>query len=135
MISSRIRRASVLIGWVPLFQGWAEWWGINLHFVNSHHTLETFVDFVAEALLDFQPGTRWMYSGTVGLDVIARIIEVTSGQPFNVFVQENIFNPLDMRDPHWWNDSPVEKQSQFVVRTDSGVKDKGRKLDAATTKK
>ena len=121
MISSRIRRASVLIGWVPL--------------VNSHHTLETFVDFVAEALLDFQPGTRWMYSDTVGLDVIARIIEVTSGQPFNVFVQENIFNPLDMRDPHWWNDSPVEKQSQFVVRTDSGVKDKGRKLDAATTKK
>jgi len=109
--------------------------GNKTEFVNRDHTLETFVDFVAEALLDFQPGTRWMYSGTIGLDVVARIIEVTSGQPFNVFVQENIFNPLDMRDTHWWNDSPVEKQSRLVVRPDSGVKDKGKKFDAATTKK
>ena len=109
--------------------------GNKTEFVNSDHTLETFVDFVAEALLDFQPGMRWMYSGTIGLDVVARIIEITSGQPFNVFVQENIFNPLDMRDTHWWQDSPLEKQSRLVVRPDSGVKDKGKKIDAATTKK
>ena len=69
------------------------------------------------------------------LDVIERIIEVTSGQPFNVFVQQNIFNPLDMRDTHWWNDSPLEKQSRMLERPHGGEKDKGNKLDVATAKK
>ena len=78
----------------------------KIEFVNSDHTLETFVDVVARALFSFQSGTRWMCSGTVGVDVIASIIEVISGQSFNMFSQEHIFNPLDMRDTHWWNDSP-----------------------------
>ena len=54
-----------------------------------------------------------MYSPGTGLDVVARIIEITSGQPFNEFVQENIFDPLDMKDTHW--KVPLEKYSRVVV--------------------
>ena len=64
-------------------------------------TLATWIPKVAAGPLDFQPGARWAYSGTVGLDVIARIIEIVSGTLFNEFVQERIFDPLDMKDTHW----------------------------------
>ena len=41
--------------------------GNKIKFVNSGYTLETFTDVVAKALLDFQPGTRWIFSGTIDL--------------------------------------------------------------------
>jgi len=83
-------------------------------------TLATWIPRVAAGPLDFQPGSRWMYSGTVGLDVVARIIEIVSGKPFNVFVQERIFDPLDMKDTHW--NIPKEKIPRLVViRGDKGT--------------
>ena len=51
--------------------------------------------------LDFQPGTRWAYSGGVGLDVVARIIEIVSKTPFDVFLRERLFEPLGMNDTHF----------------------------------
>lgn len=75
--------------------------------------LETWIPQVAAGPLDFQPGTRWAYSGTVGLDVVARIIEIVSGQRFNEFVQKRIFDPLDMKDTCW--NLPKEKVSRLVV--------------------
>ena len=62
-------------------------------------TLATWIPIVAEGPLNFQPGTRWGYGG--GLDVVARVIEIVSGTPFNDFVQERIFDPLNMKDTHW----------------------------------
>ena len=56
-------------------------------------TLASWIPKVAAGPLDFQPGTRWAYSGTVGLDVVARIVEITSGTPFNEFVQSRILDP------------------------------------------
>ncbi len=85
----------------------------------SEETLGSFIDKVAAGPLDFQPGARWMYSGTIGLDVVARIIEITSGQPFNEFVQDNIFDPLDMEDTFW--NIPASKYPRLVtVLNDKG---------------
>ena len=41
----------------------------------------------ARVPLDFQPGTLWRYSGLAGFDVLSRIVEVASGQPFDQFLQ------------------------------------------------
>ena len=71
---------------------------------------------MASGPLDFQPGSRWGYS--IGLDVVARIIEITSGQPYNEFVHENIFDPLDMKDTYWFNSIPPEKRSRLVALPD-----------------
>ena len=49
-------------------------------------TLATNVPKYGEMNLDFQPGSRWQYSGATGLDVVARIIEIESGMPFDQFV-------------------------------------------------
>ena len=76
-------------------------------------TLASWIPRVAAGPLDFQPGTRWAYSGTVGLDVVARIIEIVSGTPFNEFVQTRIFDPLDMKDTHW--NVPEDKLDRMPV--------------------
>ena len=48
--------------------------------------------------LDFQPGTLWRYSGLAGFDVLSRIVEVVSGQPFDQFLKQRLFDPLGMKD-------------------------------------
>ncbi len=62
-------------------------------------SLETFADRLAEFPLVYQPGTRWSYS--MGLDLMGRVIEVVSGQPFARFLQERFFDPLAMADTHF----------------------------------
>ena len=74
-------------------------------------TLATWIPIVAEGPLNFQPGTRWGYGG--GLDVVARIIEIVCGMPFNDFVQKRIFDPLDMKDTHWV--VPKDKLHRMLV--------------------
>jgi CubicO group peptidase (beta-lactamase class C family) len=43
-----------------------------------------------------QPGERWMYH--TGADVLGVLIARASGQPFESFLQERLFEPLGMRD-------------------------------------
>jgi CubicO group peptidase (beta-lactamase class C family) len=44
----------------------------------------------------FQPGARWSYSASP--DILARLIEVFSGMSSAEFLQERIFDPLEMKD-------------------------------------
>ena len=62
--------------------------------------LETMVAKLSKFPLLAQPGERWIYG--FHSDVLARIVEVVSGQPFNVFLRERIFEPLEMRDTGFW---------------------------------
>ena len=52
--------------------------------------------------LDFQPGTRWAYSAQYGFDVLARVVEVASGMPFDRFARQRIFDPLGMKDTFFY---------------------------------
>ena len=54
------------------------------------------VDTVAGLPLIFHPGTRWHYS--ISHDVMGRLIEVIAGQPFDRFLSERLFQPLNMPD-------------------------------------
>ena len=91
----------------------------NLDRPGASDTLASWIPKVAAGPLGFRPGTRWAYSGTVGLDVVARIIEVVSGTPFNELVQTRIFDPLDMKDTHWI--VPKDKLDRMpVISNDKG---------------
>ena len=57
-------------------------------------SLTLFADRLAELPLVYEPGTQWSYS--VGLDLMGRVIEVVSGKPFDVFLQDRLFGPLGM---------------------------------------
>lgn len=58
--------------------------------------LASAVDFWASLPLLFTPGTEWNYS--LATDVLGRLVEVVSGQPFDVFVADRITGPLGMAD-------------------------------------
>jgi CubicO group peptidase (beta-lactamase class C family) len=46
--------------------------------------------------LDFQPGEKWSYSNS-GYVLLGAIIEKVSGQPYEAFLQQSIFTPLNMK--------------------------------------
>ncbi|MCY4514232.1 MAG: serine hydrolase, partial [Candidatus Tectomicrobia bacterium] len=60
------------------------------------YTLQDMVDTLAELPLEFSPGTRWNYS--VATDVTGYLVEVISGQRFDAYLLEHIFQPLGMTD-------------------------------------
>ncbi len=57
-------------------------------------TLEAFMGKLAKAPLRYQPGERWMYS--LATDVCGALVERLSGRTLDVFLQEEIFEPLGM---------------------------------------
>ena len=61
-------------------------------------TLATYIPKLGAVPLDFQPGTLWRYSGLAGYDVLARVVEVASGQTFEAFLRERLLEPLGMPD-------------------------------------
>ena len=61
-------------------------------------TLADYIPRLASAPLDFQPGTRWSYSPAAGIDVLGRVVEVVSGQTFDRFLKQRLFDPLGMKD-------------------------------------
>ena len=60
--------------------------------------LASLVPRLATVPLDFQPGSRWRYSGLAGIDTLSRVVEVASGMPFDEFLGKRIFEPLGMND-------------------------------------
>jgi CubicO group peptidase (beta-lactamase class C family) len=64
--------------------------------VNPATTLAEMMDVLADLPLVFHPGTSWEYS--VATDVLARLVEVISGQRFDAFIQSRILGPLGMVD-------------------------------------
>ncbi|HEY7448915.1 MAG TPA: serine hydrolase domain-containing protein [Vicinamibacterales bacterium] len=61
-------------------------------------SLATYIPKLASVPLDFQPGTLWRYSGLAGFDVLSRIVEIVSGETFDRFLKQRIFDPLGMKD-------------------------------------
>ena len=57
-----------------------------------------------------EPGEVWEYS--LGVDVLARIVEVVSGQPFDQFLETRLFKPLGMVDTGFF--VPPDKLSRLV---------------------
>lgn len=59
-------------------------------------TLREFADKLGRVPLLYDPGKRWCYS--LATDVCGALVEIISGQPFEVFLQERILQPLGMVD-------------------------------------
>jgi CubicO group peptidase (beta-lactamase class C family) len=86
--------------------------------------LEEFVDRLMEIPLANQPGELWRYS--VGIDVLARVVELASGSRLDEFLRERIFAPLGMIDTGFH--VPAENHHRFATMYGSADV-----LDPATT--
>jgi CubicO group peptidase (beta-lactamase class C family) len=78
---------------------------------NPNTTLADMVDVLAELPLIYHPGTSWEYS--LAIDVVARLIEVISGQSFDTFIKARILDPLGMVDTGFV--VPEKDRSRFVA--------------------
>ena len=63
---------------------------------ESQQNLQEFVNVLSTIPLEFSPGTAWNYS--VSTDVCGYLIEVISGKTLDMFLEEEIFQPLGMAD-------------------------------------
>ena len=64
--------------------------------LSKDQTLADMIDKLGAMPLRHQPGSRWYYS--IATDVQGYLVEVLSGQPFDEFLQERLFDPLRMVD-------------------------------------
>ncbi len=66
---------------------------------------------LAQLPLAFQPGTAWRYS--MSYDVLARLVEIVSGEAYDVFLREHLFAPLGMVDAGFY--VAEEKLERFAA--------------------
>jgi CubicO group peptidase (beta-lactamase class C family) len=85
--------------------------GVTDGLTSTPMTLEEGINKLAAEPLVSQPGAAFNYS--LSTDVLGRVVEVASGQPFNVFLRERIFRPLKMVDTDF--SVPDAKWSRFVT--------------------
>jgi CubicO group peptidase (beta-lactamase class C family) len=70
--------------------------GVTDGLTTTTMTLAEAIDKLAAEPLVAHPGTAFNYS--LSTDVLGRVVEVASGQRFEVFLRERIFKPLKMTD-------------------------------------
>lgn len=73
------------------------------------------IEKVKAAKLSFEPGTKEMYSSG-GYAVLARVLEIASGQSFAQLLQKYVFDPGQMNDTvDWSGPSIIERRTQEYV--------------------
>ena len=83
---------------------------LGMHLLEEH-TLQEAMAIIGRVPLLYQPGRRWHYS--VSADVVGRLVEVVSGQPFDAFLSERIFHPLEMIDTGFY--VPAAKRDRLAA--------------------
>lgn len=58
--------------------------------------LDTLIAFFRDQPMDFDPGEKWSYSNS-GYVLLGKIIEVVSGMPYDRYLDEKIFKPLELK--------------------------------------
>jgi CubicO group peptidase (beta-lactamase class C family) len=69
---------------------------LKLGEIEKAGTLQSMIADLAKLPLEFSPGEAWNYS--LSTDVLGYLIGKISGQPFEQFLQQRIFDPLGMTD-------------------------------------
>jgi CubicO group peptidase (beta-lactamase class C family) len=81
-------------------------------------TLADYIPRLGRSLLEFQPGSRWTYSPGAGFDTLGRIVEITSGQPFDQFLRQRVFDPIGMKDVMFFATPELESRMVTAYQLD-----------------
>lgn len=96
---------------------------------ENARSIETVVDYFADAAIAFEPYTTQAYCPVVGFDVLARIVEITSGMSYREFVKKEIFEPLGMSDTTC---VPTDEQWDRMVCMHNYINGKGMSADVGS---
>lgn len=98
-------------------------------------TLADYIPRLAAVPLAFQPGSRWTYSPGAGFDTLGRIVEVISGQTFDQFLRQRIFEPLGMKDTFFYApEDRTPRRATMYQRTAEGLEPPANQGQPAITK-
>jgi len=84
-------------------QGW--------YFADRDEPILATVKRMAKLPFESQPGEAFVYG--YNTDILGAVIEVASGKPLDVFLKENILDPLGMNDTHFY--LPKEKTERLAT--------------------
>ncbi len=59
-------------------------------------TLAEMIPLFLAAPMQYEPGAKWSYTQS-GINAASRVVEVVSGETFDVFLQKRLFGPLGMK--------------------------------------
>jgi CubicO group peptidase (beta-lactamase class C family) len=79
--------------------------------IKTAHTLSDLIPIYLASPMLYEPGDHWRYTQS-GINVAARIVEVTSGRSFNDFVTNRILKPLGMKNTTFY---PNKKQRSHLA--------------------
>ena len=88
----------------------------GVDFQTADTSLKQVVQKLATFPLIAQPGKAWNYS--VATDVLGYLVEVISGQPFQVYLKDKVLNPLGMVDTDFH--VPADKHERFAANYQAG---------------
>ena len=74
------------------FQGW--------YFAHMSEPIGAAIARMGSLPLDQHPGEQWIYGYSI--DILGAVIEKASGQDLATFLQQELFNPLNMHDTHFY---------------------------------
>ena len=85
------------------FQGW--------YFANRDEPIAETIARMGSLPLDAHPGEQWIYGYST--DILGVVVEKASGMDLQSFLQQHIFDPLDMRDTHFY--LPEDKRDRLAT--------------------
>lgn len=103
--------AGIGYGWGVAAEEWDKADIQGWYFGHREEPIRETVRQMAALPMDAQPGTEYIYGYST--DILGALIEVISGQPLDAFLQENLFDPLEMNDTHFY--LPEEKKDRLTV--------------------
>jgi len=84
---------------------------IGWYFANRDEPIRDTVARMGPLPAVAHPGERWVYG--YNTDILGALVEAVDGRPFDVFLQEEVLNPLGMIDTHFY--LPLEKRDRLVT--------------------
>ena len=88
--------------------------------------LQSMIDRLADLPLKFSPGDRWNYG--LSTDVCGYLVQEISGQRFDEYLRDHIFDPLGMANTGFY--VPAEQQHRLAVTYEKGPDGQLRPTDA-----
>jgi CubicO group peptidase (beta-lactamase class C family) len=90
---------------------------------KSAKTLADLVPLWLAAPMQYEPGAKWSYTQS-GINAGARIVEVVSGMTFDAFLQQRLFDPLEMKQTTFYPSADQRKTSlvtAYAKNTNTGA--------------
>tara|TARA_B110000444_G_C18742567_1_gene548711 strand:- start:234 stop:1178 length:945 start_codon:yes stop_codon:yes gene_type:complete len=116
LANKQIKKKILIIDLLRHTSGIGYGWGTNNSINQQYQKLwktknnKEFIDSLLTIPLYSNPGEEWRYG--FSSDVCGYLIEVLSGLSLAVYLQNNIFDPLNMIDTHF--ELPMSKENRFI---------------------